>query len=239
MSATLHDAAFVGDVHLCASLLSQGASLHHQTLDGTPLHCAARAGHLDVCSLLIDEGAEVDVFDKGESTPLLVAASYGRTDVCLFLIDRGASLQAKSKLGRSALHEATFFNQLPSILALIGRGADLTAKNIAGEVPFDCAHRDLMLDLIANGVIDPKGRLDTVGVTARQAAAERGHSHLLHGLLGKEASSERGDDLASLMRLAKRFNRHEVVAVIRSFEAQLAVDRVLSAPASDFVSPSR
>lgn len=234
----LHWAAAHRQFEASVFLLEHGARLTATDgLERKPLHEAAVEGNLELCMLFIDRGAVIDAEDYYLGTPLHLAAMNGKTDVCEALIERGAHLNHQDKFGKTPLSAASGHGHFDTTMALLAKGADATVKDHSGHTPFDAANREMILDLVAHGVKVPLGQTDALGVTPRGAATERGHAHLLRDLLAGSPSDEPGDDLVSLARLAKKFKQPEVMAVIRSFEAQFAVDRVLGAHAISSLNP--
>lgn len=83
-NATLHDAAWEGNLNMVRKFLIKGHSpdLADEELS-TPLHLAAEEGYLEVVKCLVEEGKATcaDAADSDGNTPLLLAAKEGREDV--------------------------------------------------------------------------------------------------------------------------------------------------------------
>ena len=93
----LHEAAMVGDLAQCQSLIDSGMDVNLRgNFQRAPLHLAAWHGHEAVCRILVDQGADVHVLNNFEQkTPLHYAALCGHEQVCRFLVAKDADYNAR------------------------------------------------------------------------------------------------------------------------------------------------
>lgn len=89
--ASLHAAAFAGDVAAVRRLIAAGADLDAKDPYGsTPLAIAATFGKTDVARALVDAGADPTVANPAGSTALHIAALFGRVEIVKALLAKGA-----------------------------------------------------------------------------------------------------------------------------------------------------
>jgi cytohesin len=103
----LHDAAWLGDVHMLRLLLQYGAEVDAPDLIGrSPLHFAVRYG-CDAVVVLLDAGADVNHGDIYGRTPLHIAARRSEEDDVIRLLLRcGGDSHLLTVRGKTALHFA-------------------------------------------------------------------------------------------------------------------------------------
>jgi len=101
--ATIHEAAYMGNLNRVKALLNQGAPTNSRNWAGwTPLHSAAQAGRLNVVEELIKRGARVNPRSHmGGVTPLFAAAINGHPRVVHTLIKAGANPRYTTISGNS------------------------------------------------------------------------------------------------------------------------------------------
>jgi ankyrin repeat protein len=105
--ATIHEAAFTGNLKRVKELLNQGANVNERVVTGrTPLHYAAREGNLNVVQELLRRGARVNPRTHYGQTPLGLAASAGHTRVMHALIKAGANPMYRNSQGWGASNYA-------------------------------------------------------------------------------------------------------------------------------------
>ena len=104
---TLNWAAFLGDAHLVALLLSHGYDVNNQEEEKsnrTALHECAYYGHVDVAKVLLQHGAVVNAVtnsepfyqhhQRGNETAMQIAAARGHVEMVKVLIRHGADVNA-------------------------------------------------------------------------------------------------------------------------------------------------
>jgi len=104
-SASLHEAAMVGDVQVLRRLIDAGADLNAREAWGgsSPLITAATFGHAEVASELIAAGADLDQQNNDGSTALITAAFFCRTEIVEMLLAAGADESIRGNDGSTAL----------------------------------------------------------------------------------------------------------------------------------------
>jgi ankyrin repeat protein len=104
----LHEAAFIGDVHVAATLISAGASVNVADRSGqSPLHYAAQSTVSACVRLLLTEGALPDLQDSDGWTPLAVAAARGDARSVRIIVQHSPQTVTRTdKAGWSPLHRA-------------------------------------------------------------------------------------------------------------------------------------
>jgi ankyrin repeat protein len=113
LESELIEAAKLGDLATCRTLLRQGADVRAVVggniatqAQWSALHYAADHGHADVCRLLLKHGADLNALTEQTRTALHWAAFRGRVEACRVLVESGANLQAMDKNNHKPLHMA-------------------------------------------------------------------------------------------------------------------------------------
>jgi ankyrin repeat protein len=96
----LHCAAQDENVEIARLLISQGAKLDAQLIDGkAPLHLAASGGSCEMIDVLAQNGANLNLQDKYGNTPLILASASGaafKRAIAERLLQYGATLDLAS-----------------------------------------------------------------------------------------------------------------------------------------------
>jgi CubicO group peptidase (beta-lactamase class C family) len=119
--ATLHAAAFSGDVPAVRAQIAAGADLNARDAYGsTALIVAATFGHPEVARVLVEAGADLDVQNSDGSTALHAAAFLGRTEIVQMLLEHGANRYLRNSSGSTPLASVTapFDEMLPAYDAI-------------------------------------------------------------------------------------------------------------------------
>jgi ankyrin repeat protein len=137
-NATIHLAAYAGDLEKVKSIVATGTDVNTRDKDGrTALHWAAVAGRKDVVVFLMDHGANPNAGEKRWGhTPLHGAVRHGQTDVAEVLIAAGANLEAKTSDQETPLFIAASSGHMALTESLLTHGANVNADR-AGDKALD------------------------------------------------------------------------------------------------------
>ena len=174
----LHLAAWTGHADVVEVLLSRGASVAQEAVDGIqPLHFAAQNGHTAVCKALLKAGAKINAKGtKRIETPLHLAASKGHVACVEYLLKKNAD----------------------------GRMANLAGRT-AHEVASDAAVRDL---LCANGATAQSNGPTRDATTGKGAASTGAATaaDMAGAARYQEASGEGGDEQVRMRGTVRRWH---------------------------------
>lgn len=203
--AYLADAAEGGDTAKLRDLISQGAAVDAQQIDGmTALHWAAYYDDLEMASLLLDAAANVRVTSRYGLTPLSLACSNGNGPMVEALLDAGADPNAARTGGETALMTASRSGSVEAVRALLSQGAevDRTVQG-RGQTALMWAaaegHSAVTNVLIEAGA-DRDARLPS-GFTPLFFAVRQGHLNVVRTLL------DVGADVNALVEVEDRVRR--------------------------------
>ena len=147
----LHLGAVYGHVDVVQTLLSKGADIGKQGLNGmTALHYASYNGHTAVVELLLNNGCGPDMQARGQLTALHMATYAARNEVIKLLIAHGAATGVKTLRdwgcntpspvkGSTPLHLAAYYAGAETIRTLISCGASLEDENELDYTALDLA----------------------------------------------------------------------------------------------------
>lgn len=200
-------AAATADLAYAMRLLSAGLDPNHQYPDQqTLLHKAAQHGRLAFADLLLERGADARILDHEGRAPADVAMLAGHRDVAYMLlyIEDGApnTSTAREDAERALQHG-------PDRDTRTGRDRILQFMFAAfyGDAP-------RMRELIAEG-IDPNWAIGSYKWTPLLFAAMQGHRDIVESLLECGGDPTLRDlKNRNALDLARRFERHAVVAVL-------------------------
>ena len=168
---------------LAQLLLANGANIHANGDQGTPLHRAVAAEKAPMVKFLLANGANVNARTEGFGTTPLHEAVYGsHASMVELLLAKGANVNAKAELqfgfGSSdrpkyipshkardctPLHIAMLYNDrfnLEVIKLLLANGADVNAKESNGFTPLAWLYRHPDNTRAICDVLDALGRRD-------------------------------------------------------------------------------
>ncbi|WP_143689810.1 ankyrin repeat domain-containing protein [Wolbachia endosymbiont of Nilaparvata lugens] len=160
----------------------------------TPLHHAALNGRVDTVEVLLKEGAKVNSVDQYEMTALHNAAENNHKKIVEVLIANKANIDAKNFCDNTALYCAVLNKNANIVNALIKAGANVKAVNKGGEIPVDCARKNLRVDVnIVNALIATGANVNAVdknGKTPLDCAHEnvRVDEDIVNALIAAEAN---------------------------------------------------
>lgn len=151
----------------------------------TPLHWAGDRGHAEAILLLLARGADVNAVEARlfKRRPLHFAALSGsRAAVDALLAADGVDVDVADYRGSTALHGAAHAGDAAVVRALLAAGADASRARNGRETPLHVAasegHEEAARLLLAAGGAPLRLAADGVGLTAAEAARQRGHAHL-------------------------------------------------------------
>lgn len=195
----------------------------------------------DVCLHLIGHG-HGDAWSEEMKCALLHESVVHLEDpcVCEALIKKGISINIVDAQGKNALHHAAERSSFALCAFLIESGIDLHVKDIEGETALHKVYNSSSLDqtesresialwLLAHGADSghaPKGMRH---LTALQAAVTASMTSRMVELLHRGPSSLEGDDLDSLVVLAKTIESKETLAALQAHQAMSAIDGLVQA----------
>jgi len=132
----LHWASKFGYEDIISTLISKGANVNLQDIDGnTPLHLASLFDRSPAVQLLVTNGADTNLKNVVGDTPLHLAALTGNDNVVSLLIDAGIDVDTQNNAGNTALHRAVFSRQLAITRTLLTRGAEASIIDNDGNTP--------------------------------------------------------------------------------------------------------
>lgn len=149
--SAMHFAAFNGDDSIVSFLLSKGADVNVENLDGnTPLVMAVKGRHLDTIRILVDSGADINKMNAMGTTAIHHAAAMGYVD-CLFLLQE---LKANTVFNRipvgTLLHWATHSGDLKTVGTVMYRmNVPVDAEDAHGGTPLMVAIHMNKLKVVA------------------------------------------------------------------------------------------
>ena len=123
----LHRASYNGHLDVAEFLISVGAKIDAQTLDGwQPLHCACRWNKAKVARLLLEKGANVNAQSNGKQTPLHLAACNDRAKATLELLLRNGRVDVSLRNGQdeTALQVAQRCGRYAYLFEVAGESSD-------------------------------------------------------------------------------------------------------------------
>ncbi|CAE7215070.1 Ank2 [Symbiodinium natans] len=233
-NATLHDAAWEGNVDLVRKLLRRESPDLPDEEGSTPLHLAADEGYLEVVRCLVEEGKAscVDAVDGEGNTALLLAAKEGRTKVVDYLLT-SAKLQAPQQAnsnGETPLLCAVQKGRADIVKLLLGHSATVDISNNDGETPLNLAagkgDAETVQLLLVEGKSQSVDTPDRLGWTPLLMASHGGHVGVLRLLLKSRAAtanSHSGTGETPLLRAAKR-GQVEVAKLLLNIDEAAMID---------------
>lgn len=200
----LHLACEHGKTAIVELLLSRGADIEHQNVDGyRPLHCGAQAGHLAVVQLLLERGADPMAAAGGLRTPLSLAV-VGKHDA---LVDPLlVAVEAKGGLGMlpgySPLHMACEGGSISIVEKLLRGKPDMEPRTDDGWTPLLAAigqPGDTLVKMLLAAGANPNAPSEA-GYRPLHRAAAKGRLDLLHLLIKHGADPKLPDISGSTLR---------------------------------------
>ncbi|KAK6469275.1 ankyrin repeat and protein kinase domain-containing protein 1-like isoform X2 [Huso huso] len=174
----LHYAVATGDTEIVKQVLSFGAKVDSQSVNGyTPLIIAALYKYPDLCSLLIEHKADVNLSDEDKWTPLHFAAQNGDDKIVRLLLDSNADVNAKERDGWAPLHLASQNGHENVVRVLLLRRAAIDLQENENRTALHIAaafgHINILKLLLSQGADLNKKQKGCQ--TALHLASEKGH----------------------------------------------------------------
>jgi ankyrin repeat protein len=223
----LHFAAWHNDSDMIKTLVSGGAMLSPQNMDGwTPLYLAVERGSLDAVRILLRAQADTSIGDHNGLTAMHRAAFFGHVDIIKGLVEAGANVSVRSNNGSCPLHWAAVGGRTAAIKCLIDARADIDAKEEGGFTPLHRAaalgHLEIVEALLA-AKADVFARND-VGATPLHWAAVHGYLSIVESLVkaGADISVRENAGWTPLHR-ARTFGHVDVIRMLVRNGANISV----------------
>ena len=113
----------------------------------TALHMLAVKGTAADLQLLMDRGVDVNLQDNDGNTLWHHAIEHKDKEICLLLLKNNVELNAINQQGMSALHLACMkVENVDYISFLVESGADINQRTEFGELPYDLALENELLN---------------------------------------------------------------------------------------------
>lgn len=183
----VHDAAREGRVGELRAILREdpAQAVAADKYGLTSLHWASDRGHAEAIEALLASGADVNAVEGRlfRRRPLHFAALSGsEAAVRALLAADGVDVDAVDYRGSTALHGAAHAGASGVIRALLAAGADASRTRSDKETALHVAASEGRADAV-RALLEAGGELllsatDGGGLTAAQAARQRGHVHL-------------------------------------------------------------
>lgn len=192
-------ASLAGYVTVVTYLLSEGAAVNTQTVDGeTPLFAACQQGHQQVVEALLDSGALPSITRGDGMGPIHVASYAGHDTIVNLLLDSGkASVSTEAKFGITPLMLAAQTGQMSTVLLLLKRGATASHasqdKRTALWIASQYGHADIVSLLIGEHQANPNIAVHKSHQTPLMAAVHNDHERCVRMLLENGASVDQQD----------------------------------------------
>ena len=177
-----YEAVSAGNLAGLSHLVSLGASVNRQYMDGeTLLMCAAVGGKVAIGRFLISRGAYVDAADGLGITPLGLAAMNDRIEMAKLLLSHGAKIEGVHQ-GYPPLRLAAEHGVVNAVRLLMRAGAQINARDtMDGDTALIAAarqgHAQVVKILLAGGANVKAANRQ--GETAIKAATVGHHSAVL------------------------------------------------------------
>ncbi|MGH0190065.1 UNVERIFIED_CONTAM: hypothetical protein FKN15_042154 [Acipenser sinensis] len=186
----LHYAVATGDTEIVKQVLSFGAKVDSQSVNGyTPLIIAALYKYPDLCSLLIEHKADVNLSDEDKWTPLHFASQNGDDRIVRLLLDSNADVNAKERDGWAPLHLASQNGHENVVRVLLPRRAAIDLQENKNRTALHIAatfgHINILKLLLSQGADLNKKQKDCQ--TALHLASEKGHFRVARLLVKSRA----------------------------------------------------
>jgi hypothetical protein len=124
LSSAICNAAFQGNLDVCAFIRENGATKILRTKDSfgrTPMWLACKGGHLEVIKWLFQVGAADDICirDNDDRTPLFAAGSRSHLSVATWLVLQGAANGSDGHVDGASLLRDVHLYKRPSLRAAL------------------------------------------------------------------------------------------------------------------------
>ena len=186
-AGALARAVFAGDAEAALKAVDEGADVHAELPDWTPLEIAARCDRRDLADRLVREGGLAAIFGLDPPvTPFVLALVAGRPEIAVLLLEQGAPPRAgAAEAGPVPILWAAALGYHEVAGRLIARGAGVDVRAVGGRTPLMFACESGSLEC-AQALIEAGAGLDLQaedGGTAVMTAVDWGRSEIMRLLL--------------------------------------------------------
>ena len=187
----LAQAAYEGQLELCAALIQAGAEIDDGGVKGwTALYLASEFRHIDIVKILLEHNASVDKPMRDGRTPLYIASQKGHVDVVQILLEQDASVDQANNDGETPLFIASEEEHVDVVKILLEHNASVDQANNDGDTPLFIA-------------------------------SQKGHADIVRILLEHNASVEENDDGDTPLFIASWSGHADIVRILKDHEINL------------------
>ncbi|XP_075072092.1 fibronectin type 3 and ankyrin repeat domains protein 1 isoform X2 [Mixophyes fleayi] len=223
-----HRAVNMNDEATVLSILQTGYKKINvpDKLGFSPLMVAAQRGFLRLVELLVDHGADINQENGSGKNSLMLACFAGHLDVVEYLRKQGVSWDSRDKSGCTAMHWAADGGHLKVIQWMINDGCKVDVKDSGlhwtplMRVGAITGNTDVAECLVNAGAeVNAK---DKDGKTPLMVATLNNHEDLVRFLIQRGADCSITNEYGiSIAKMAKAFNRQNVVGVLEDMKEEI------------------
>lgn len=179
----LAQAAYKGELELCAALINAGATIDEKSLvDGlTPLYLASQTGKQKVVELLLNQNANKDEQSSDGTTALSVASEGGQTEVVEILLVNEAIVNLPNNEGATPLLLASLNGSSLIVSILLKHGANVDQPDVLGNTPIyyasESGYAEICKELLKHGA--NVNQLNNAGETPLDIAQLNGNDEIV------------------------------------------------------------
>ncbi len=184
----LHFAANGGHMELVRYLLSEGADINAQDLDGdTPLHWVTYKPKPAVAEILIKNGADLNIKNRNRRTPIFVAVRDVRNiELVRLFLSNNANLNITDIEGWNLLKTAVFFGLTEMVDIFIAGGIDIPVNGEEGKEMLHIAagkgQHNLINEMIKKGA-DVESRINFG--TVLHSSVKSGNTEIVNNFISR------------------------------------------------------
>lgn len=209
----LHCAVSQGYIEIVKMLINAGAELERVNFGLTPVLVAINYSQDQILQYLLKKGASAHSSIPGGDHALHSATRKGLRRCATLLLDAGVEVDVLHPTGYTALALAAGMGSDDLVDRLLSRSAQVNHKGQSGRTPLieaaDNGHATVVRQLLYAGA-DIASTSDH-DFTALHFAAQGGHLDVMNILLNSGADPRGADAPSSVLDLAVRANKQEVV----------------------------